>query len=309
VDLSASIPGAEIAVLTRRGFQLYREAAWKRFRPAFPPGASPLRFGFTAGRLWIATDRGLLEAASASGPWQRSSPPVGNTAIAVLAGTPPLVFAAGARGLFTAQSRSRRVAKEAEAPSPQTPEVWEPSVREVQVAAIRYLDLGPERIRALQRGVRRRGWLPRFELRGSYGGWDSWRRDYDEAFTYGAARLFLDRENGRNRDFGASTTLIWDLGDIAYHPESLDVSKEAREIIELRDDVLDEVTQLYFERQRALQELASDPAPPPALAARLRLRADELGSGLDAWTGGWWSRATSAPAPHSPRDTPEENRP
>ena len=157
--------------------------------------------------------------------------------------------------------------------------------------------------------MRRRGWLPRFEIRGSYGGWDSWRRDHDEAFTYGAARLFLDREDGRNRDFGASTALVWDLGDLAYHPESLDVSKEAREIIELRDDVLDEVTQLYFERRRALQEFDSDASLPAAEAARLRLRADELGSGLDAWTGGWWSRALSTPAPHSPRDTPEENHP
>jgi hypothetical protein len=309
VDLSTSIPDAEIAVLTRRGFLLYKEQSWERFRPAFPPGATPVRFGCTAGRLWIATDRGLLEAASPSGPWNRAAPPVGSTAIAVLDGAPPLVFAAGARGLFSGQSRSRPAATLAALPPPATPEVEEPSVRQVQVAAIRYLDLGPERIRALQRGVRRRGWLPRFEIRGTYGGWDSWHRDYDEAFTYGAARLFLDREDGRSRDFGASTALIWDLGDLAYHPESLDVSKEAREIIELRDDVLDEVSQLYFERRRTLLQLAGDPAPPPVEAARLRLRAAELGSGLDAWTGGWWSRAASTPASHSPRDTPEENHP
>ena len=97
--------------------------------------------------------------------------------------------------------------------------------------------------------------------------------------------------------------------DLAYHPESIDVSKEAREIIELRDDVLDEVTQLYFERRRALLQLASEPPAPPDEAARLRLRADELASGLDAWTGGWWSRALSTPASNSPRNTPEENHP
>jgi hypothetical protein len=170
----------------------------------------------------------------------------------------------------------------------------------VQVAALRYLDLGPERIRTLQRGVRRRGWLPRFELRGSYGGWDSWQRDYDEAYTYDAPRLFLDREEERNRDFVVSTALVWDLGDLAYHPESIDVSKEAREIIELRDDVLDEITQLYFERRRTLLQLAGQPSAPAGEAARLR---------LDAWTGGWWSRASSTPVSHSPRSNTEETHP
>jgi len=311
VDLSTAIPGAELAVLTRRGFLLYREGSWESLRPNFPPGATPVRFGCTAGRLWIATDRGLLEAASPAGPWHRAGPPVGNTPIAVLAGGEPLVYAAGARGLFTGYSRSQPQPVEplAALPSPGTSGAEEPSVRQVQVAAIRYLDLGPERVRALQRGVRRRGWLPRFELRGSYGGRDSWQHDYDEAFTYDAPRLFHDRGDERNRDFAVSTVLVWDLGDVAYHPESLDVSKEAREIIELRDDVLDEVTQLYFERRRALLQLATEPSVPAAEAARLRLRADELGSGLDAWTGGWWSRTGSTAASHSPRDNPEEIHP
>ena len=121
--------------------------------------------------------------------------------------------------------------------------------------------------------------------------------------------VHISRERERERDFTVSTALVWELGDLAYHPESLDVSKEAREIIELRDDVLDEITQLYFERRRTLRELASQPPGAAGEAARLRLRADELGSGLDAWTGGWWSRAASSPGLHSPRTTPEETHP
>ena len=72
---------------------------------------------------------------------------------------------------------------------------------------------------------------------------------------------------------------------MAYHPEEIDVSKEAREVIELRDDVLDEVNQLYFERERARLELESL-SHDTQQAERLRLRAAELAAGLDAWTGG-----------------------
>ena len=307
VDLSTSIPGAEIAVLTRRGLLLYRAGSWESFRPALPPGASPVRFGHTGSRLWMATDRGLLEAASPSGPWRRSAPPVGSSPIAALAGAEPLLYAAGDRGLFIARVEPEAAPPAAALPAPEAREADEPSVLQVQMAAIRHLDLAPERVRALQRGLRRRGWLPTFELRGAYGGGRRRQHDYDEAYTYDAARLFFDRQEERSRDFAVSTLLAWDLGDLAYHPESIDLSKEAREIIELRDDVLDEVTQLYFERQRALLELASEPTPPADEAARLRLRADELAAGLDAWTGGWWSRARSGS--NSPRDTPEENHP
>jgi hypothetical protein len=309
LDLSTSVPGADLAVLTRSGLSLYREGSWESFRPAFPPGSEPLRLAHAAGRLWVATDRGLVEAESASGPWHRVAGPVGNTPIAVVAGGPALVHAAGVRGLFGGRARSAVAEPVAPLPPSQLPWAGEPSVQEVQIAAIRHLDLRPERIRALRRGLRRRGWLPRFELRGAYGGGRSRQRDYDEAFTYDAPRLFLDREVERSRDFAVSTALVWELADLAYHPESIDVSKEAREIIELRDDVLDEITQLYFERRRTLLQLAGQPSAAGAEAARLRVRADELGAGLDAWTGGWWSRARSSPASDSPPRTPEENHP
>ena len=94
-----------------------------------------------------------------------------------------------------------------------------------------------------------------------------------------------------------SLTLSWDLGDIAYEPESIDVSHETREVIELRDDVLDEITQLYFERRRVLAALAASADPPSADSLQLRLRASELAAGIDAWTGGWFSERLDTSTP------------
>ncbi len=47
-------------------------------------------------------------------------------------------------------------------------------------------------------------------------------------------------------------------------PKRSTSTREARAVIELRDDVLDEITQLYFERQRTLAAPRSPRQPPQA---------------------------------------------
>ncbi len=108
-------------------------------------------------------------------------------------------------------------------------------------------------------------------------------------------RRFNDRDSDRDRELELQLTVSWDFGDIAYHPEAIDVSREAREIIELRDDVLDEITQLYFERRRVIAALALQPDSPTA--SEFKLRAAQLAAGIDAWTGGWFGRQLSDVTP------------
>jgi hypothetical protein len=166
----------------------------------------------------------------------------------------------------------------------------------VQRAALAYLELHPSEVQALRRGVGRRGWLPVLDLTLAADRESILVRERNQTFTSGDYRELHDRARDRHRDYAAELTLSWDLGDVAYNPDAIDVSKEAREVIELRDDVLDEVNQLYYERRRSLLELQA--AQDPREAERLRLRADELAAGLDAWTGGWFGRELAAPVSH-----------
>ncbi len=120
------------------------------------------------------------------------------------------------------------------------------------------------------------------------------RKDYDQSFVSGATRDLIDQERDLERDLELGLTLSWDFGDAAFHPEEIDVSRESRAVIELRDDVLDEITQLYFERHRTLAQIAALGVDSPQ-AEPLHQRVAELAAGLDAWTGGWFSRRTAAP--------------
>jgi hypothetical protein len=179
----------------------------------------------------------------------------------------------------------------------------EPSVHQVHAAALAWQALGPERMRSLQRGVDHRAWLPDLEIRGGAGRGRSVRFLEDQAQSSGVVFDLRDREFDRGSDYDGALILRWELGDLAYNAEAIDVAREAREVIELRDEVLDEVTQLYFERRRVLLGLRTASAD-GAEAARLRLRADELAAGLDAWTGGFFSRHAPSLAGVAPLDSP-----
>ena len=241
------------------------------------------------GALWIASEDGLhrLPSAEAAEPSAVADPPA---AAPVTRERPP------ARSSAATSPASGPVGV-APAPEPDGP-----SIQALHEAAIAHLDLHPSRMRALAGRVRRRGFLPVLELRGGYGGGRGARFETDETFTSGADRVFHDVDLDRERDFDVALVLRWDLGDAAYHPEMIDVARETREWIELRDEVLDEITQHYFARAAALAELrrASDPIE----AARWRRRAAEAAAGIDAWTGGALRRATRPDSPDRSRTEP-----
>ena len=290
--LSFDVPGADVVIVFPRMLALKRapDTAWEILRPTLPPGARARRLLASHERLWLATDRGLLEAPTLKGPWRRSPPPAGSLAVPALGLRGAELYAATHAGLFTTARRAPAARAGADATiGPVLYTRREPSIERVHERALAYLALRPSRFSELRRGLSRRGWLPRVALGGDYerdrnSGWD-----YDEAFLSGDLRRLVDRDRARSRDWEVTLTLSWDLGDLAFNAEEIDVSREAREVIELRDDVLDEITQLYFERRRVLAELAASDEPGSPRAASLRLRAAELAAGIDAWTGGWFS--------------------
>jgi hypothetical protein len=283
-DLAFELGGAD-AVLVFPDFLAERGAdgAWSQLRPALPPGARARRIARAFDRLWLATDAGLLSASALRGPWRRAAPPWGSLPVVALLGGPELV-AASHRGVESAAlAPARRPAPSAPLPDPR---LHAARVARLQRAALRHQGLRPRSLADARARLRRRGWLPELDVGGGLGRFRDRRDDYDQAFVSGDTRYLYDSQRDTGLDYDVSVDLTWELGDLVFHPDEIDLLRESRSQIALRDDVLDEVTALYFEREGVLARLAS---APPAERHALALRAAELAAGLDAWTGGAFS--------------------
>lgn len=162
------------------------------------------------------------------------------------------------------------------------PYAAEPSIREVQAAAVAYARAHPDRIDSWRVRAANRAFAPTFEA-GVVKDWDKTNRKFMEP---GVA----DRSAEYNYDnWRLALRARWNLDRAVFDGEETRVNREAIRLQRYRDDVLDEVTRRYFERRRLQIEI--DMAPPTEMGDRVRkeLRLQELSADIDALTGGYLS--------------------
>jgi hypothetical protein len=165
----------------------------------------------------------------------------------------------------------------------------DPPLAEIRRRALVRAGLTARRSQGMWDRLRRRAFWPEVELRFDADFENDSQRDSDQAFLSGDMRHLRDHSRDEGRRFQAGIEFEWDLGGVVYPLESVDLSRELRQIVSLRDDVADEINQLYFERQTIREELATSGSTATSDLSRLHWRAQELDAGLDAWTGGWIS--------------------
>jgi hypothetical protein len=111
-----------------------------------------------------------------------------------------------------------------------------------------------------------------FSLKVEPGTASQWNRGLDAGYTWGIQ-------------------LKWALDRLIFDPNELKVSREAQRLAELREEVVDRVTRVYFERRR-LQILRLIQPPRSVRTAVLRdLALQRMTATVDGLTGGWFSRA------------------
>ena len=157
------------------------------------------------------------------------------------------------------------------------PATAEPTIAELQRAALSRARLAPERMLALERRMHQSALLP--QLRGSvHRGIGQLQTGTDYS---GSTRLVVGDQNAWQFEVSAS----WNLDRLVFHSDEPRLVREAERASAHRERLLREVAELFAERQRLRKELELSPPASALLAAQQRYRIDEVTALLDALTG------------------------
>lgn len=164
----------------------------------------------------------------------------------------------------------------------------EPTIHELQQAAIRYAEVQPEKITRWRRAAAARSVLPTVSFGLDH---DASVDDTVDEGTFPQKQVFPTKDRNRGWDVSVS----WDLADLIWDDAQTSIDVRSRLMVQLRDDILDELTRTYFERRRLQMELLLDPPQTTKDRLERELRLQELTADLDALTGGYFSRRSQHP--------------
>jgi hypothetical protein len=162
--------------------------------------------------------------------------------------------------------------------------VHEPTIAQVREAAIRYAEVHPDKIRRWRRQAALKGLLPTVDI-----GMD---RDTsrDIHVDEGSFPNFQILET-EDRDAGLDLSVQWDLGQLLWNDDQTSIDVRSKLMVQLRDEILDEVTRTYFERRRLQVALLLNPPGDQQVLVEKELRIQELTALLDGLTGSYFSKS------------------
>jgi hypothetical protein len=167
----------------------------------------------------------------------------------------------------------------------------EPSVTDVQRAAIKYAEVHPEKIESWRKSAAKKALFPKISTNVGNNVTDFWHwetgsstRAYDDVLMKGDQAL--------EWSVGAS----WDLGEMIWNSDQTSIDVRSRLMVELRDDILDDVTRLYYERRRLQVDMLTSPPRSEKEYYDKLLRVEELTANMDALTGGYFSTQLHGPS-------------
>ncbi|MBN1404900.1 MAG: hypothetical protein JW946_00080 [Candidatus Omnitrophica bacterium] len=159
----------------------------------------------------------------------------------------------------------------------------EPDIRKIQEAAVEYAEVNPDKIKNMREAAKNSAWMPKVSVGLDYDADNN--IDLDRGGTNNPDVFIVGPED---RSWGYSMSLSWDLGELLWNPDQTSIDVRSRLMVQLRDDILTEVTGLYFERKRLQSDIMNGKPGDAALEMQI-LRLEELTARIDALTGGYLS--------------------
>jgi photosystem II stability/assembly factor-like uncharacterized protein len=161
----------------------------------------------------------------------------------------------------------------------------EPAINDIQQAAISYAEVAPEKIQRWRKQAAKKAYLPEVSVGIDRNITDLWH------WESGSSTKTDDDTLRRGKDgIEWNVSLSWDLSELIWNQDQTSIDVRSRLMVQLRDDILDEVTKLYFERLRVKMELDNLSIIERKKRSEKELRVQELTASLDALTGGYFSQ-------------------
>ena len=95
---------------------------------------------------------------------------------------------------------------------------------------------------------------------------------------------YKDDDITSGNDEAWSISLTWQLGDIIWNNAQTSIDNRSKLMVQLRDDVLNEVTRMYFERRRLQIDMFMSPPADMKSTIEKDLRLQELTANIDSLT-------------------------
>lgn len=160
----------------------------------------------------------------------------------------------------------------------------EPKIRDVQEAAIKYAEVSPEKILQWRKKAQKKALLPQVSVGLDRNSTDLWH------WEGGSTTKADDDTLRRGQDtIDWDVSLSWDLGDLIWSEAQTSIDVRSKLMVELRDDILDQVNKLYFERLRVKAELDNLAIEDRSKRFDKQLKLEELTASLDSLTAGYYS--------------------
>lgn len=164
----------------------------------------------------------------------------------------------------------------------------EPTIIDIQKQAITYANVSPDKTKNWHRRARLRAFMPSFSV------------DFDKSISN---NIDIDRSSTsvedtyiigpQEEDFAWGINLEWDFKNLLWNDDETTIDYREKYTFDMRDDILHEITQLFFERRKFQIELYINPPADKQEYLILCVKIDELTAHIDALTGGWFSERLS----------------
>lgn len=161
----------------------------------------------------------------------------------------------------------------------------EPSALEIQQAVIRYANLKNGKIKRWHLESRLSALLPSLNFGKDFSSGNS--IDLDRGGT-NDPDVYIDGPQEKNK--GWDVSVDWDFKDFIWSSSQTSIDSREKLMVDLRQDLLSEVTRIYFERRRLQMDLVFTPSDSERGHFEKLIRMDELTSLLDAMTDGFMQK-------------------